>query len=146
MPRKVEFAADGSLATFWASVPGNPGDAKVNGWKTPIKVGKTTRMIEGKRYRVWKDRASLAFRARAQGRKFDRGPLRASVIAYWPRMTKQGAASGLAFGDVDAVAKAVLDALEAAGVVETDAQIVDVYLSKSYSADEPRIEVEVMRA
>ena len=146
MPHEVKFGPSGELTRFACTVTGNPGAAKVNGWKTPILIGRSIRIVEGKSYRGWKKRAAVTFRLAASGRQFDDGPLRATITAYWPRQAKTGAAKGLAFGDVDAVAKAALDALEAAGVVEDDAQIVEVHLSKSYSAAEPRIEVEVMRA
>lgn len=146
MPRDAS-----ALERFACTVPGNPGDAAVNGWKRPVirrgKGGKPKpSATQCTAFKRWKARAALAFRAAARGRQFSEGPLTATVRAYWPRIARQGAAKGLAFGDVDAVAKAALDALEAAGVVEDDAQIVEVHLSKSYCAVEPRIEIEVVRA
>ena len=62
---------------------------------------------------------------------------------FWKRMHRQGPAAGLAFGDVDAVVKASLDALEKAGVILSDAQAVATSFTKHYDKERPRIELEV---
>lgn len=140
------------LTEFVAVVEGNPGDAKVNGWKVPVVrsrkkggLGGIT-MIEGAEYRRWKQRAALVFRAAAAGRSFGPGPVSVAIVAYWPRKHRQGPAVGLVLGDVDAVAKAVLDALESAGVLADDAQATRLGCAKAYDKRRPRIEVKVVRA
>jgi len=137
------------LTELTVTIPGNPGDAAVNGWKQPTKPrpGATSvRMVKSKRYRTWTTAAARVCRAEAHGRSFSPGPLEATIVAHWPRQHRQGPASGLPFGDVDAVAKATLDALEAAGVLGDDAQVVELRLVKRYDAEWPRIVIEVRRA
>lgn len=135
------------MTEFHCTILGNPGDASVNKWKDPVvRRGKNGRVhagaTEGKRYRAWKERASIKFR-RVRGNGFGDGPLQVAIVAYWPRKHRKGPAEELPLGDVDAVAKAVLDALEDAGVIANDAQVVRLGLAKAYSKKSPRIEVKV---
>lgn len=130
------------LVTFSCAVPGNPGAAKVNTRTTPIVVGGRSRMISSSNYRAWKRRAALVAQGAAKGQGF--GPLARVLVhidAYWPRQHRRGAATGLALGDVDAVGKAVLDAMQAAGVLDDDAQVIDLRLRKYVDATKPRIEI-----
>lgn len=68
----------------------------------------------------WSPRAPLA------------GPVRVHLMSFWPRMKRKGPDAGLAYGDVDATIKAVLDALKKAAVVEDDGQVVECVLRKQH--------------
>jgi Holliday junction resolvase RusA-like endonuclease len=69
------------------------------------------------------------------------GPVRVEVLTRWPRLRRSGPDAGLAFGDVDATSKAVLDAIAKAGVVEDDGQVVECVLRKTHG--EPGIVIAV---
>lgn len=132
-----------ALTLFVAVIEGSPGPAKVNCRTTPLYG--TARVILSGPYRKWKIASAAIFRRQAQGRSFAPGPLIATISAYWPRTHRQGPATGLALGDVDAVAKAVLDALQEAGVLLDDAQVVEARLRKAVDSSRPRIEVAISR-
>jgi len=82
----------------------------------------------------------LAARWREQTRARFTGPVAVSITLNWDRMAHR---YGLAAVDVDAHAKIILDSLEAARVLEDDAQVVELRLRKFVAKDSPGIEVEV---
>ena len=66
------------------------------------------------------------------------------VVAYWPTLHRRGDADGMPRGDVDAPAKAVLDALQAGGAVSDDTLFTRATLEKAHAGDEdPYILVRV---
>ena len=71
--------------------------------------------------------------------------MRIEVTAYWPRRRHLPDAGELALGDVDAPLKAVLDAMEAAGLYDDDCRAVELLARKRYDKENPRIEVSVFR-
>lgn len=144
LPISTGPAAREPLMTYHVTIPGSPGPAKINSRMTPVKRGGRAKLVNSKPYRKWKRSAVLVMRAEARGRSFGPGPLRVEVLAFWPRQNRTGPAAGLALGDVDAVAKAVLDALQVAGVIHDDAQVVALGLSKAVSM-KPCIKVVVRR-
>ena len=73
------------------------------------------------------------------------GPLSVTVRAFWPRTHREGPASGLALGDVEAPLKGVLDALEEGGLFADDAQVLEAKVSKRIDAKNPRLLVWVYR-
>jgi Holliday junction resolvase RusA-like endonuclease len=125
-------------------VPGNPGDAAINGWKTPIVRGKSRRatMVLSAAYRGWRARAVEAILATPDRPELDE-PVHVRVDAYWPRLHRSGQAAGLPLGDVDAVIKASLDALEHAGVIATDALVESVEAWRHHDKGAPRVEITV---
>lgn len=135
-----------TVERFVCSIPGNPGEARINRWTRSVRTATGVRVVKREEYRRWSARASMIARVAASGLDLGDGPLHAEIVAYWPRVTRSGAAAGLAFGDVDATAKAVLDALEDAGVIRDDGQIETLTLRKAHSPKAPRIDVEVWRA
>jgi Holliday junction resolvase RusA-like endonuclease len=91
-------------------------------------------------YKSAKESMAKAFESQWEGPPLV-GPVRACVTSYWPRMHRKGPADGQPVGDVDAVLKCTLDALQLANVVQDDAQIDVLVARKRYGGDEQRIEV-----
>jgi hypothetical protein len=163
------------VLVYRVTIPGNPGACKVNTRATPIvrKGSKHATMILGRSYKSWRalaiacmKRASADHPQSGALPDLRSGPVYIEVNAYWPRQHQQGAAEGLALGDVDAGVKACLDALRkpepakppkpgkkrgtpakpGAWVITDDAQAKRAVLEKHVDADDPRIEIEVRRA
>lgn len=130
---------------FTLTVSINPGDLRVN---SAWRVGKDRR---GKaviyKSRLYKNARAIVGEAamlRMVGLLPLSGPLVLSLREFWPRQHREGAAVGLALGDVDGPLKGVLDALEEGGVFADDAQIVRLKdVEKFIDAKNPRIEVSV---
>lgn len=124
-------------------VHGPPGPAKVNTRAAPtIRRGRPSMRPENA-YERWRAKAIAAVRAAIPlPAEPLAGPLQAEIRAYWPRTHRQGPAEGLAVGDVDAVIKAVLDAIQHSGAVADDAQFVLVEARKFSDSKFPRIEFE----
>jgi Holliday junction resolvase RusA-like endonuclease len=138
-------------------IPGNPGACRVNARAKPIvrKGSKHATIILTDGYKSWRSLAIACMRRAAAGPLLDlrAGPVEVRVTAYWPSKHAKGEAVGLAFGDVDAVAKACLDALKVstpkkpgAGVITDDSQVVALTCTKAHDKRNPRIEIEVRRA
>ena len=70
------------------------------------------------------------------------GPL-LYVTTFADRLHRRGAAEGLAFIDVDACVKGILDAVEHAGIIETDAQVSLLTACKAYDKESPGIAVHI---
>jgi Holliday junction resolvase RusA-like endonuclease len=123
-------------------IPGSPGDGAVN----------RNQRIDRKRGRIYKAPAAKAFAKRAmvlarsehgyQGWPTVR-ECSVTIRSYWPRRRHLAGCDELAMGDVDAPVKAVLDSLEAAGILEDDSLVREVRASKHLDKGNPRIEVEV---
>lgn len=133
-------------------IPGSPGPAKVNTRTTALAgKGKAARVVLSSDYRQWRGLAVALMRDAAvrfgwpATKSIRTGSLAVTVDAFWPRKHAKGEAEGLALGDVDAVAKACLDALEHAGVIGDDAQVVELVCRKAHDKSNPRIEIEVRR-
>lgn len=100
-------------------------------WKRTAS-GRGGRRYNPKEYQDWKDRAAVRFAAGAQLRKM-KGDVAVAVEVFGDRVEVRASAldesrragTGLR-GDVDNYAKAVLDALQAAGVLRDDVQVVDL--------------------
>jgi len=76
----------------------------------------------------------------AYGEKYiTRGAWKVTIAAYWPRQRHLDL--DLAMGDCDAPIKAILDALEFAGVIDDDARIVEIEARKFWDKESPRVEV-----
>jgi Holliday junction resolvase RusA-like endonuclease len=130
---------------FEATVDGSPGPAKVNHRFMPVRRGSRAMLVKSPEYRRWQQDAVRVF-GEVDGQSFPLGPVCVEIDAYWPRCNRKGPAANLCLGDVDAVAKAVLDALDAAEVIGDDAQVVEALLRKHYDKDHPRIVVKVTGA
>ncbi len=73
------------------------------------------------------------------------GRWRVEIDAYWPRRRHLDDVT-LANGDCDAPIKAVLDALEHAGILDDDARVVEVVARKHWDKDRPRVVVALEAA
>ena len=62
-------------------------------------------------------------------------PLRLALVVFVPRPNKRKFWAPVGTPDVDNYAKMVADALERAGIIRNDAQIVEMELSKRYAAE-----------
>jgi len=129
------------------TIPGDPSGARINQARRATIVRKGGRAIPGTRpsttAKSWAQVATLELRS--QWRQVSRdpliGPVDLEVRTHWPRLRRKGPAAGQPTGDVDATAKAVLDALQRAGVLADDAQVQRLTLVNMYDAQRPRIEV-----
>lgn len=122
-----------------AIVWGPPGPGRINGRFT-ISRG---RLIKSVDYRRWCARARWAIqRDIGEGVRLV-GPVHVEIAVYWPRAHRDGPAVGLAFGDVDALAKATLDSLQAAGAIEDDAQVTRCVMTKHIAENKTRARVEI---
>jgi len=70
------------------------------------------------------------------------GPLYVDMLFYLRRPKRPKAALPITRPDVDKLARAVMDALGAAGVFNDDAQVTTLYVGKRYS-EPPRLAVNV---
>ena len=130
-------------------IPGNPSGARINAARRATIIRRKGKAIPGTRpddgAKAWRSLAVLELRTRwsrlARGPLV--GPVTLEVHTHWPRCRRSGPASGLPMGDVDATAKAVLDALQHAGVLADDAQVKRLVLVNRYDAKRPRIEVHL---
>lgn len=103
---------------------------------TFIRDGVTLRTIGNtKSFEAAFDEAVLAVRQAVvlQGWTEREGPVSVGIVAHWPERK----------GDIDAPVKAVLDALQAGGVVTNDRLCIGVKLQRAWRADYPRIDVVV---
>lgn len=124
----------------------NPGDLRIN---AAFRVGKDGRgkavIYKSRLYENARAIVGEAAMLRMVGRPPLSGPLVLSLREFWPRRHREGAAIGLALGDVDGPLKGVLDALEEGDVFADDAQIVRLErIEKFVDAKHPRIEVSVV--
>lgn len=126
---------------------GRPGDAKINGRFQPVvrrgHNGKVRAVqVKSSVYRKAVESMSLAFAS--QRTSTENGPVMVSMQVWVKRQHRSGPAEGLAFLDVDACCKAVLDALTGARIYEDDSQVKRMQVVKHISGDgEERIEVQV---
>lgn len=115
---------------------GPPGLGKVNGRYTVARG----RLIKSHDYRAW---CALAKSAMSFDAGSWSGPVIVTIAVYWARAHRTGPAAGLAFGDVDALAKATLDSLQSAGTIEDDAQVVVCKLTKHVAKNKTQERVEI---
>jgi Holliday junction resolvase RusA-like endonuclease len=128
------------------TIPGDPGKASANKRLVPTTRNGKPAIVARASRKGWSATAITCIRAAARGQAFGPGPLRVSMEIFVPRQHRAGAAAGLGFLDVDAPIKATLDALQRAGAIVDDAQIVEISARKHHDAPAPRIEIEVWRA
>ena len=132
------------------TIPGNPGAARINGaWRAKIfntPNGPKPATRPSPKFKRWRAAAKTIVRAawRVAGQSGPIvGPVSLEIRAYWPRMRRVGPAAGQPLGDVDAVAKAVLDVLDDASVrvLGDDGQVRELLLVSEYDRERPRIEI-----
>lgn len=95
------------------TIPVPPGEVAIN-----RRYAKDFRLA--KRWRAGRDEIVLRLRQAWRSAPID-GPVRVEVHAHWPT----------ARGDIDAPLKAALDALEHAGVIINDQQVIDLHATRS---------------
>lgn len=112
-------------------------DGKPITWARPVdRQGGTVRgRFTPEPYKSWKDKAAVTFQAEAKLRRFPAGAeLAVAVDVYADRVEVRVSAldaldsrrpAGVT-GDVDNYAKAVLDALQAAGTIADDRAVIDL--------------------
>lgn len=123
---------------------GNPFDVAANRRLVAVRQGNFAKQVQRSSYKKAAASMVQAFEVAWGGREPIDGPVVLQVVTYWPRKHAIGPAIGLAMGDADAVTKSVQDALEAAGVLHDDAQVVTTVATKARGTKESaRIEVRV---
>jgi Holliday junction resolvase RusA-like endonuclease len=129
------------------TVPGDPSGARINQARRATIVRKKGKNTPGTRpstkAQSWADMAKLELRSQWRQVSCEplSGPVTLEVRTHWHRLRRKGPAKGQPLGDVDATCKAVLDALQEAGVLYNDAQVYRVTLVNIYDRENPRIEV-----
>ena len=116
-----------------------PGDAKINNRikAIPVKVKNgrcTCRMLLSSEYRAAKEDVRVQALQELAGRRmplFPEGPVEVKVVTYYDRRVRQAHGAGLAFIDVDATAKCVLDGLGRV-VYADDSQVSRLVAEKQY--------------
>ena len=121
---------------------GSPFEVASNRRLVAVRAGRRAKQVQRSTYKKASASMAEAFAAGWDAEPLS-GPVVVEVRSYWQRRHRQGAAAGLAMGDVDAPAKSVLDALQAAGVLDDDASVRRLICEKDVDKDRPRIEVEV---
>ena len=110
---------------------GKPGDAKVNHRFIPAVRGKQAVLVKSKKYRDAVRSMQTEFLAQATRKgAWCPGPLRVTVCVRVHRKHRAGPAEGLAYIDVDACCKAVLDALQHGDVIADEAQVRELRICK----------------
>lgn len=124
------------MATITITLPIEPGRLAINR-KSALRYGKGNKKVIGNSdgYTAAVDEATLHVRqAVVRERWRTRGmPVHVLIHAYWPS----------ARGDLDAVAKGVLDSLQHGLAVTDDKLVSECLLRRSWSCSRPRIEVTV---
>ena len=80
----------------------------------------------------WKAAVEVAAREHFNGRKPLEGPVTLHLLCFFPGI-KKGGEWHTKTPDVDNVAKAIMDALTAAGVWADDSQVAELHVSKAYT-------------
>ena len=143
------------------TIPGDPGRCRTNARATPIvrEGAKRPTMILSADYKAWRELAILLMRREAAKHpdqawvaSLREGPVSVYIVTYWPRKHAKGPALGLAFGDVDSVVKACLDAMRepeprrpGAFIISDDSQVGKADLLKRVDVRNPRIEIEIRK-
>ena len=134
------------------TIPGNPSGATINKARRAgvVKHGKhkgKPMTYSTPKAKTWRGVAVLCARAAwSQRSPGTPTPFELELTTYWPRIRRKGPAKGQPCGDVDATCKAVLDVLQAVGVVPDDAVLRRVVLVNAYDKARPRIEVRLGNA
>lgn len=113
------------------TIKGKPGDGAINRSRGMSRRGDLFKSAKAKSFATRARLAARAAHARAGHPRVRECSV--TIRSYW--------CAELALGDVDAPVRAVLDSLEAAGVLEDDSLVIELTASKSYDKDNPRIQV-----
>lgn len=131
-----------------AWIPGSPGDLTINSgsWTVyhPRGRGGPAGIRQSADYKAAKQSAAMHVKRcllQTGARPIPSGPVAAEVAVFAARRHRTGPASGLGLVDADGPLKGLCDALELAGVIGNDAQIVDVTSRKWHDAQNPGIAV-----
>jgi Holliday junction resolvase RusA-like endonuclease len=139
--------SDGHVLTI--VILGNPGLLGINNAKKAVVIGGQARIVDVGSVRkskvaaaavVW---AAVLEQSAAAEAIASSGQVSVEIDSYWPRRRALPRAENLALGDVDAPLKLTIDALEAAGVLDDDARVVEVRARKFIDKLNPRIEMRV---
>jgi Holliday junction resolvase RusA-like endonuclease len=83
----------------------------------------------------------LTERHRSGAKPIERGEVAVTITAYWPTLRHLDV--DVPWGDIDAPAEVVLDALQYAGVYDDDVRVVRLVCDKYLDRDRPRLEMWV---
>lgn len=135
-----------------ATISGNPGDGAINAAYKPgvrrrkkvagCKKATYATLVKTDRRDRFAARARMVLRS-ARGEAKLLPLVRLYCRVYWPRRRHLPGVESLAYGDVDACDKAILDAVEAAEIVDDDTRVDLMAVSKHVDPDNPRIEVRI---
>ena len=122
----------------------SPGDLRVNNaWRaTNHRDSSGMHMYKTPEYRRAQAKVRAAASAAADGWQLE-GAVHVHITVFCPRLHRKGAAEGLPMLDVDACVKGTLDALEDAGALGNDAQVMLLSSSKVYQPAAPGIFVHM---
>ncbi len=119
-----------------------PGHLKANhAWRHASTNGRPVVYKRGE-YVAAQAEVMRAAKTAAEGWQLE-GAIHVHVTTYAERLHRQGAAEGLAFIDCDACIKGVLDAIEHAGIIESDAQVTLLTACKAHDKANPGIAVHL---
>lgn len=127
------------------TIPISPGIGRVNGRFTMRRRGKGGSAFPGKTASYQRFVDAVAKHAGAAARSSGvrvRGPASVSVTQWWPEARHLDDVD-VALGDVDGPLKAILDGLQAGGVLDDDARVVEVHARKRVDRERPRVEILV---
>lgn len=126
------------------TIPGSPSGACINeARRAGASRSGTPHTYKTGKAKAWSGTAALVVRSEWRAGPLD-GGVDVEITTYWPQQRRKGPAAGFPKGDVDATAKAVLDVLQAAGVVHDDAQVRRLLLLSEHDPKRPRIKVRVI--
>lgn len=103
-------------------------------------IGPNGHMYEAnKGWKAWREK--LAAELIREGKHLPDGPVKVSLVFYFPRPQKPkfGAVLQAVTPDVDKCSRTVLDALESSGVVPNDSRVSALTATKRYSDDGPGV-------
>lgn len=106
----------------------------VNHTRKPAKIKGALRMVTTKEAKAWKLAACWSLKSQRGTTPTIKGPCVISITAFLP----------INLGDVDNYAKATLDALQEAGIIDNDRQVQRMCISKEVDRSRPRTEITVI--
>lgn len=129
--------------TLTFAIQGNPGLASANRARRHAFVGGRSRSYqsrESKEWRVIADTAIAEALVDARDRICPITPINVEIHSVWPRWSRR---YNQPLGDVDNVAKQVLDAIVRAGIIDDDVLVQSLSLTKGYQPHMPRLEITI---
>jgi len=105
----------------------------VNAARAAVKVRGKLRLITTAKARKWKEVATWELKSQRLNAPTITGPCEARIVLYLPTRA----------GDADNYVKLVLDAVQSAGIIENDRQVMSLTVSKEVDKMNPRVEITI---